>query len=671
MKLFSKNFQKRIAGQKIFRSRKFKGLAILFACSGLLLCLSAFHIKQQTQHTIESERARLANENEIAFEKVPHQPHFNEFVTFIQNKKNVRFVEKFQDSYFAATDAGLLKMTQDGKLLKHFTILDGLPESDLTSLAVFNSQLFIGTRENGIVVFDGENFASYHFIKHETQAITELFSDNQRLLIGTFAGGLIEFDGKKFHEIKAGSENKRIVGVNCINQFDSMLFVGTFADGLWVFENGIWKQFTTDNGLLSNRVAGIERIGNQLFIGTDLGVIQTSIEDLNKSEGEIFHQSVDVPSLSSLIKHGDQILLTKDDGEIFVLSGNSNRLTSESLNEITWKKSEDLKNARLFFNDNKIWFVGAGGIWQASAENSARILPSPFGEFGEKSMPTSNVISALTIDENSRLWVGNFRRGIDVFSNEGEKLAHIENETVKEINFLNAQQNFVLSATSKGAVSFDNSFKNAILTKENGLPSNSITHISFEKSDQKSKEIYATSKGVWTNEKGVTRGFSTVNGLPSNTISATLFARNSTFVGTLGGLAQIEKGKVVRVYKDSNSPLQNNWITALNLNDSRIFLGTYGGGIYEILPSGELRSFANETGKTFVNPNAIFSNEKNLFVGTLDGAWILDFDSQKWTHLTNDLPSKVVLSICGDTENIFFGTTNGIAKINKKYWLAV
>ena len=72
--------------------------------------------------------------------------------------------------------------------------------------------------------------------------------------------------------------------------------------------------------------------------------------------------------------------------------------------------------------------------------------------------------------------------------------------------------------------------------------------------------------------------------------------------------------------------------------------------------------------KIFVNPNAIFSNEKKLFVGTLDGAWILDFDSQKWTHLTNDLPSKVVLSICGDTENIFFGTTNGIAKINKKYW---
>lgn len=98
MKLFSKNFQKRIAGQKIFRSRKFKGLAILFACIGLLLCPGAFHIKQLTQHTIEKERANQVNENEITFEKIPHQPHyFNQFFTFIQNTKNVRLENNFKE----------------------------------------------------------------------------------------------------------------------------------------------------------------------------------------------------------------------------------------------------------------------------------------------------------------------------------------------------------------------------------------------------------------------------------------------------------------------------------------------------------------------------------------------------------------------------------------------
>ncbi len=96
-------------------------------------------------------------------------------------------------------------------------------------------------------------------------------------------------------------------------------------------------------------------------------------------------------------------------------------------------------------------------------------------------MPTSNVISALTVDQNSRLWIGNFRRGIDVFSKNGELLSHIENEEVKEINFLNSREKSVVGATSKGAIRFENGFKETVLTKENGLPSNSITHISVFK----------------------------------------------------------------------------------------------------------------------------------------------------------------------------------------------
>jgi ligand-binding sensor domain-containing protein len=668
MKLFSETFQKRTAGLKIFRSRKFIWMAILFASIGLLLCLGAFHIKQLTQQTIEQERAKLASKTEIQFEKIPHQPHLNQFVSFIQNTKNVRFVEKFQDTYFAATDSGLLKMTQDGKLLKHFTVLDGLPESDLTTLAVFNSQLFIGTRESGIVVFDGETFASFKFKDHETQAITDLYSDNQRLLIGTFAGGLIEFDGKSFREISTGIDENSIIGISCIDSNDGKLFIGTFADGLWVFQKGIWINLTTENGLLSNRVIGIEVIGENLFVGTDLGVSQGKISELGQVAQTVFQQSVSIPTLSGLSKLNEQLLISKDNGEIFVSNGISNRLTRDSLIEITWKKPEDLSNSRLFSNDEKLWLVGTGGIWQTSTEISARILPSPFGDFGEKSMPTSNVISALTIDQSNRLWAGNFRRGIDVFSKNGELISHIENETNKEINFLGNRENSVVSATSKGAASFGKGFKETILTKENGLPSNSITHISTFKSGKASGEIYATAKGVWITEKGENRGYSTANGLPSNTITTTLFARNSTFVGTLGGLAQVEKGKVVRIYKDSNSPLQNNWITALCETESRIFFGTYGGGIYELLPSGEIRSFVSETGKAFVNPNAIFADEKTVYVGTLDGVWIFNLESENWTNLTIDLPAKVVLSITGNAKTIFFGTTSGIAKLDKNYW---
>ena len=669
MRLFPKKFYKGNALQKSFRAGKFKWSAILFACLGLLFSLGAFHIINQTQRIIENERAQLTDENEIFFEEIPHESHFNQYVSFIQNTKNVRFIEKFQDNYFAATDAGLLELAQNGKLLKHYTVLDGLPESDLTGLAVYNSRLFIGTRESGLIVFDGEHFSSYRFKNHETQAITDLFSDNRKLLIGTFAGGLIEFNGKKFHEIKAGKDKKRIVGINRINQADTNIFIGTHADGLWIFSNGIWKQFTTADGLLSNRIIGVEIVSDYLYAAADLGVSRASKTDLTKETAQkIFQISIGAPMLSGIAKNNERIFLTKDNGETFTFNGNSSRFNSASFEEISWQKPENLKNSRLFSFDQKILFVGTEGIWQASAENSARIFPSPFGDLSEPLMPTTNVISALAFDRNSRLWIGNFRRGIDIFSGEGEQITHLENDVIKEINFLGIRENSIVGATSKGAVSFDANLKSIVLTKENGLPGNSIMHISTDDSGGNARKIYATSKGVWLEEKGVLRGFSTVNVLPSNTVSTTLLTENSIFVGTLGGLAKIEHGKVTKVYKDSNSPLQNNWITTLCSANSRIFLGTYGGGIYELLPSGELRNFNLKGGKIFVNPNAAFTDGKRLFFGTLDGAWILDLESQKWFQLKDELPSKLVLSIGGNSENVFFGTTNGIAKINKKYW---
>ena len=40
-------------------------------------------------------------------------------------------------------------------------------------------------------------------------------------------------------------------------------------------------------------------------------------------------------------------------------------------------------------------------------------------------------------------------------------------------------------------------------------------------------------------------------------------AAGNFYAGTLGGLAEISSGRVVRVFKDSNSALACNWVTAV------------------------------------------------------------------------------------------------------------
>jgi ligand-binding sensor domain-containing protein len=164
------------------------------------------------------------------------------------------------------------------------------------------------------------------------------------------------------------------------------------------------------------------------------------------------------------------------------------------------------------------------------------------------------------------------------------------------------------------------------------------------------------------------RTLTTVQGLPSNSVYSVWVEGDRIFAGTLGGLAELSSGRVVRVFKDSNSTLKNNWVTVVCGAGGRLFIGTYGGGVFELMPSGELRSFAPETGAAFVNANAMWGDSQRLYVGTLDGALVFDLRSQKWARLRDELPSQTVLSVAGREGQVYFGTTSGLARFDASFF---
>jgi ligand-binding sensor domain-containing protein len=286
---------------------------------------------------------------------------------------------------------------------------------------------------------------------------------------------------------------------------------------------------------------------------------------------------------------------------------------------------------------------------------------------------TSNLVSALTIDSQARVWAGNFRRGIDVLSSQGTQLAHMESETNREINSLSKDQSTILAASSAGLLRFDSNLRNTEQwSTKDGLLSNAVLQVARWDVDGENTRnpllAFATSKGLSLGARGKLRGLTTVQGLPSNSLYAVLVQGRKTYVGTLGGLAVVEDGRVSQVFKDTNSKLTTNWVTALCAVGPRIFVGTYGGGLFELNGSGDLRSFASEIGRAVVNPNAMWSDGSRLFVGTLDGALVFEPSSQQWTQVKSELPSRNVLSITGSNDYVYFGTTGGIARIENSYW---
>jgi ligand-binding sensor domain-containing protein len=585
-----------------------------------VLGFQIYLINQDANNKLAQTRSRLIEQNIVMFEKIRLTPHSQNFVQIIQNTQDTRDIVRFKESYFTATSGGLLQLSQEGKLIKHFTVLDGLPESDLTALTDFDAKLFIGTRTKGIVTFDGENFVQFRFTKCETQAITSFLNDNGRLLVGTFNGGLLEFDGKVFRELKA--ENQTIKAINYLTKIDATLLVGTFNNGLWIYENDVWRKFTTAEGLPSNRIVGVLKIDENLLVATDFG--------LSVLENDKFRTIKILPMISSLESHENRVFLSTENGEIYTFD--------KQLNEE--KEMQNVAKSRLIGLGNQLFLLSDHGIFRDF---------SPFAQ-ANNNEPADNFVTSMAFDENGNMWAGTFRNGVDVFTAEGKKIKHIEDDNIREINYLELQNGEIEAATSKGLWRFKADFSPENITK------GSITHFS--------NDAIAMNKGLKLGEKLLTN----VNGLPSNSTYTTLKTGKKLYVGTLGGLAEIDQNKVVKTWTDANSKLTNNWITALCLANERIFIGTYGGGLLELLPSGELHQFSNEIGKFVVNPNAIFSDSERLYVGTLNGVKVLNFSTNKWTTIKEILPAEAVFAINADGKTLYFATTNGIAKINKQYF---
>ncbi|MDQ3009690.1 MAG: hypothetical protein M3X11_03160 [Acidobacteriota bacterium] len=680
-----------------------------------VVAIAAWQIKRQAQRELEAARAGIGRQAIVPTDKKLLRAVSGDGVRLMQSSKAVRSLARFNDSYFAATDGGLVELSLDGKFKRCLTVLDGLPESDLTAVTAFGSGLFIGTRSQGLVSFDGARFTAYRWTDRKAQAVTSLVEDRAQsgcLLVSTFAGGLLEFDGKDFRERKA--EQKRIAGIVNLSVESGRLFVATFADGLWVNDGGRWLHFTIADGLSSNRVIGVVISEGQLIVSTDFGVAVANASQLfngARSSAKSFQTVVTLPSLAGIAHRNGATLLCKDNGEIFQLVIDTRAANRAQLTPLFWNRPETLSSCQLhaFSGEPSLWLLSNEGIrrtgWQdgrvsgrlnfsefvstaSGSERSADESHSlPLAVLNQASSDlTGNLVSALAFDDVGNLWAGSFRNGIDVFTREGRWLAHLETDAVREINSLAWDETTkqMIAATAQGLVRFDARQKVLLqpqqLTTADGLLSNSIQHaappqVSSSAASATSGEfVLATSRGLSFGSLGKAarqwRALTTAQGLPSNSVYAVLRHREFIYAGTLNGLAQINAGRIVRIFNDTNSKLTHNWVTAIQATSyhgaSRLFIGTYGGGVFELTPSGEFASFASEIGKQVINPNAMASDGQRLYAGTLDGAWVLELGSQKWTRLKAELPSATVLSVASDGENVYFGTTSGIACINKK-----
>jgi hypothetical protein len=118
---FKTEIRARLHPAFVFNRKSLTVITIAFLLASVTALL---RIRDQAERRLEAERALLTRQNVVPFEKKLRSILASKELTVWQSYQNTRAVMQFQDSYFVATDGGLVELDASGKLLRHYTVLE-------------------------------------------------------------------------------------------------------------------------------------------------------------------------------------------------------------------------------------------------------------------------------------------------------------------------------------------------------------------------------------------------------------------------------------------------------------------------------------------------------------------------------------------------------------------
>jgi ligand-binding sensor domain-containing protein len=587
----------------------------------------------------------------------------------------------FRDRFFIISNQGLVELDSEQQEVRRYSCLDGLPSNRLRALAKTPEALWIGIAPQGILRFDGSRF-EYFFAEHASDfEVTALLAlPSGELLVGTQQRGLLKFQGDRAVEFTPEIPARFIT---CLQGDDRRLVVGTIADGLYVFRAGILSHFQRNEGelgfLLDNQITALATGPTAVYVGTPLGITEISDGKVARHLG----QGYAIQALAL----GPRLLAGTNQGLLSISLGGRSmpsqwRPTSGTNNgDESPTRSQRMPPAYLDNVHQIITIEGgwrmltADGMYEARSAHGDRwrkvgsFAPQLLSLSGqgdrEDRWLSDNNISALALDQQGSLWVGYFDRGLDVFSGQGERLLHQEDDRIFCINHIQPLPGGQMAvSTANGLGFYDGETLRSIVTEKEGLIHKSVAMVH---AIDASRMVAATAEGVTIFENTrPSQNLFVLHGLANNHVYCAASLGSKTYLGTLGGISVLENLQFVYSWNTANSALAANWINAMAGFEGQLFVGTYGGGVQAMDSHGQWTDYTTTIGKFEVNPNAMAVDGRRLYVGTLDrGFFTYDASQDRWSQVQEGLPSQNVTAFAFDGASLLVGTDQGVVKIDK------
>jgi ligand-binding sensor domain-containing protein len=561
----------------------------------------------------------------------------------------------FGGRLYVCGPSGLIEYSMDGKPTAHFRAGLELPAAPLVGMSVgrvadaTGPELYLATAGAGLLAFSEKRSRQILPQAGPLRQITAVLAlPTGRVLLGTEKSGVLVYDGTHLLSFNSQLANLHITA---LAGDDSSLWAGTLTNGAVHWHAGQADRFAESEGLPDPRVLSLAVDGDRTFVGTPMGVAEFQGGKFARVLAPSFFAS------SLLVDAQTLIVGTLDEGILEVpLAAGSNAGSRPRGQEIPGRIMRLLsaQDNRFALTDSRFYnFNPRGGSWRPAFERDASLL-------------ADRNVSALEFDSSGRLWVGYFDRGLDVLSPGGERATHLEDDHLFCINRIvhDSQRDATIVATANGLVVFDAGLRQReVLGHNDGLIADHVTDVALTAGGM----TLATPAGItFLTSRGASSIYA-FQGLVNNHVYTLAADGTKLLAGTLGGLSVLDDGKVRMNYTTANSGLKANWITALARVGDEWFVGSYGGGIFRLDPTGRCERFPDASQAFVVNPNALLVTGQRVYAGTLGkGLYVYERAQRRWNNVTAGLPSANVTALAVHDGFLYIGTDNGLIRTSEE-----
>ena len=225
------------------------------------------------------------------------------------------------------------------------------------------------------------------------------------LWIGT-TGGLLRFDGASFVLYDRESTPAfRDNNIFCLTvSRDNSLWIGSEGGGLIRYRDGVYRAFSTSDGLTNAFVRAIEQDSRgQIWIGTDDGLFRLTEERLERIDG-----TDSVPQIAVHAIHEDR------SGHLWVGGSKLLRLDGASATEyhLEGEASQNRVKSILETEDRTIWVGTVSGLQRMTPNDSSKDSVTGF----QRVSGFNVTVRFLRETSDGRLWIGTIGHGLHIYS---------------------------------------------------------------------------------------------------------------------------------------------------------------------------------------------------------------------------------------------------------------